>query len=331
MVRGVILEVPAATLTVVAGPSGAGKTTLLRAVAGLEREVLGTIEVTGRDVGGIPAHRRGVALMFQQPRLFPNLSVLDNVAFGLQAAGVDRRRRRTEAMELLEQVGLEDFAGRSPRGLSGGEQQRVALARALAVSPELLLLDEPLSAVDPHRRGELRRLMASLPRRRGITTLYVTHDREEAAELGDRIAVMLEGRIVQHDPPEELFERPASPAVARFFGSRNVFGGSVRSGRLRLAGKWVEVPGPDGSGTFTIRPELVRFEQGAALRLRVEEARYAGTHTRVALRGRDLRLEAHVVDGSAPVPGTEVGVVLPRDRIWRFPEPAAPLDAEATP
>jgi ABC-type Fe3+/spermidine/putrescine transport system ATPase subunit len=323
VLRGANLEVPAGTLTVLVGPSGAGKTTLLRVVAGLTPLDGGAVELGGRDLAGVPPHRRRVGLVFQEPRLFPNLDVADNVAFALRVAGVGRQRRRERAAAVLDEVGLAGFAARPTAGLSGGERQRVALARALAMQPELLLLDEPLAAVDPERREELRRLVRGVQRERSITTVYVTHDRAEAAELGDRVALMLDGLIVQHDRPAALFERPSTALVARFFGSPNLLAGMVAAGRLWLGGAWIGVPGPDGDAMFTIRPERVELDQTGPLRLRVEQAAYAGSHVRLLLGAGELELEAHVPVGAAPAVGADARVALPREHLWRFPDPPA--------
>ena len=248
VLRGLDFAIPAGGRSVLVGPSGAGKTTLLRAIAGLEPLAGGSIRLGERDLGGVPPHRRRIAVVFQEPRLLPHLSVADNVALPLRAAGVGRAERAARARERLEEVGLGGFLDRTLPGLSGGEQQRVALARALCADPDLLLLDEPLAALDPNRREDLRRLIARLQSERALTTLIVTHDRAEAAELGERVALMLEGRIVQHDEPRALFERPVSAAVARFFGVANLLRGTVRGGRLAWGGGELAVPVGDGAG-----------------------------------------------------------------------------------
>lgn len=330
VLRGVDLAVGAGSFTALAGPSGVGKTTLLRAIAGLEEVSSGTVSLGGRDLEGVPVHRRRVAYLFQTPRLFPNLDVAGNVAFRPRMDGSRREERRRRAAGLLAEVGLSGFGDRSTRGLSGGEAQRVALARALSGNPDLLLLDEPLASVDPERREALRRLIRRLHDERGITTVYVTHDRTEAAELGDRVALLLDGRVVQHDVPEAMFERPLTPGVARFFGSRNVLEGEVEHGTLAVAGTRVSVPGPDGHATFTIRPERVRLDPAGALRARVQEATYLGTHVRTRLDAGGVELEAHLEAGGAPAPGTEVRVALPAGDLWRFPDPAA-AGAERSP
>jgi ABC-type Fe3+/spermidine/putrescine transport system ATPase subunit len=319
VLRGIELAVPAGARASLVGPSGAGKTTLLRAIAGLTPVSEGEIRLGDRDLAGVPPHRRRIAVVFQEPRLLPHLSVAENVAFPLRAGGAGRAERRSRARERLDEVGLGGLADRATTGLSGGEQQRVALARALSAEPELLLLDEPLAAVDPNRREGLRRLIVRLQEERGLTALVVTHDRAEAAELGESMALMLEGRIVQHGTPRELFERPASAAVARFVGMGNLLRGTVAGGRLEVAGTAVAVPGPDGPATLAIRPEHVVVGDGAPLPGRVEEAVYAGTVVRLRLGVGDLRIEAHVPPPAAPAVGAEVGVELPPERLWRLP------------
>jgi len=320
VLRGLSLHVAAGTRTALVGPSGAGKTTLLRAVAGLAALDDGDVRLGERSLRNIPPHRRGVAVVFQEPRLLAHLSVEENVALPLRAAGVGGSERRSQARERLNEVGLGGFAARRSQGLSGGEQQRVALARALCGDPDLLLLDEPLAALDPNRREDLRRLIVRLQRERGLTTLVVTHDRAEAAELGERVALVLEGRIVQHGPPNELFERPVSAAVARFFGVANLLRGEVRDGLLEVRGTAVAVPGPDGDATLAIRPEHARVDDDAALRAVVRESVYAGTHVKLVVDCHDLRLELHVPPAGAPAAGREIGVDLPRERLWRLPE-----------
>nr|MBA2350124.1 ABC transporter ATP-binding protein [Solirubrobacterales bacterium] len=300
VLRGLSFAIQAGTRTALVGPSGAGKTTLLRAIAGLDPLEEGTIALGDRPLAGIPPHRRRIAVVFQEPRLLPHLDVQDNVALPLRAAGVRKRERRERARERLGAVGLGGFHARRVAGLSGGEQQRVALARALCAEPELLLLDEPLAALDPNRREELRRLIVRLQEERGLTTLIVTHDRAEAAELGHRVALMLEGRIVQHDEPRALFERPVSAAVARFFGVANLIA--------------------DGGGTLAIRPEHVRIDAGAERRAVVVESVYSGSHVRLVLDAGGQRIEALVSPADAPAAGQEVGVEFPPEQLWRLPE-----------
>jgi ABC-type Fe3+/spermidine/putrescine transport system ATPase subunit len=314
------LEVAPGRRTVLVGPSGAGKTTLMRAVAGLEGLHGGSIELGGRSLAGIPSHRRRIALVFGQPRLLPHLDVTDNVAFPLRAARIGRRPRRARAAELLEEVGLAGLTGRRVTDLSSGEAQRVALARALCADPELLMLDEPLAALDPNRRESLRGLIARLQHQRGLTTLVITHDRAEAAELGERVALLLDGHLLQHDQPRALFERPASLAVARFFGAHNLLAGPVAGGLIDLGEARAPAPGPDGPATLVIRPEDIRLGPGGPLRMRVTESVYAGTHVRLTLRAGELTLTAHAPAAEAPAAGAILAVDLPPDRLWRIPD-----------
>ena len=331
VLRGLSLHIDRGERTVLVGPSGAGKTTLVRAVAGLQPLSSGSVELNGRGVDRLPAHRRKVAVVFQEPRLLPHLRVDDNVALALRAAGMGKRERRRRATERLEEVGLSALAQRAVRGLSGGEQQRVALARALCADPDLLMLDEPLAALDPNRRESLRRLIVALTDERALTTLVITHDRAEAAELGQRIALMLEGRIIQHAPPRELFERPSSAAVARFFGIPNLLRGHVADGRLALGDIAISAPGPDGVATFAIRAEAVTIDDASPYRALVVDAVYAGSHVRVTLRRGEQRLEAHVAPDGAPVPGEEIGVTFPRERLWRLPAEDSNVEVLAEP
>lgn len=309
VLRRLSLTVPAGTCTALVGPSGAGKTTLLRAISGLQPIDAGEIHLGGEPIHARPVHRRGIAVVFQEPRLLAHIDVQDNVALALRAAGVGRHERRRIAAAQLEEVGLGGMAARRVQGLSGGEQQRVALARALCANPRLLLLDEPLAALDPNRRAALRRVIVDLQRRRRLTTLIVTHDRSEAAELGQRIALMLEGLIVQHDEPRALFERPVSAAVARFFGVANLI--------------------PAGVETLAIRPEHVRLERESDMRGVVVEAVYAGDHVRVIVDCSGQRLQAHLPPRDAPRAGEQVGVILPAEHVWRLPSDGAGQAAEA--
>jgi ABC-type Fe3+/spermidine/putrescine transport system ATPase subunit len=324
ILRDLDLTVPAGRLTVIVGPSGAGKTTLLRAIAGLHRPLTGAVRLGDRDLSLVPTHRRRLAVVFQEPRLFPNLTVGDNVAFPLRMAGVPKGRRRRAAAELLDEVGLAGTADRDPRGLSGGEQQRVALARALAGDPELLLLDEPLSAVDPTRREALRQLIARLQRERNVTTLYVTHDRVEAAQLGDRLALLIEGRIVQEASPRELFARPASAVVARFFGATTILRGTVTAGHLEAADAALPVEAPDGPATAIIRPEHLYLSADGPLRGRCASATFQGSHLRLRVDCGGATIEAHVDPDAGVEVGDQVSLDVAARHVWVLPEPADP-------
>ena len=227
-------EVPSGSLTALLGPSGSGKSTLLRAIAGLDQPDSGTITINGRDVTGIPPQRRDIGFVFQHYAAFKHLTVRDNVAFGLKI----RKRPKAEVKEkvdnLLEVVGLAGFQTRYPNQLSGGQRQRMALARALAVDPQVLLLDEPFGALDTKVRKELRRWLRRLHDEMHISSVFVTHDQEEALEVADRVVVMNHGRIEQIGTPDEVYSSPASPFVYQFLGNVNVF-------HSRLHGAWAEV------------------------------------------------------------------------------------------
>jgi len=222
VVRGVDLRIAPGEVVALLGPSGCGKTTLLRAIAGLEPLDSGTIAIEDEYINEKPPERRGVGMVFQSPALFPHLRVARNVAYGLAVARVPRAEREARAAELLAQVGLAGYGDRRVDTLSGGEAQRVALARALAPNPRVLLLDEPLSALDRALRESLRDELARLLRELGVTALYVTHDQGEAFAVGDRVALMRGGRLVQVAAPEALYRAPASAWAARFLGHRNV-------------------------------------------------------------------------------------------------------------
>lgn len=332
ILRDLDLHVPAGEMTTLVGPSGAGKTTLLRAIAGLAPVTSGAVRLGDADLAVRPVHRRRLAVVFQEPRLFTSMSVRDNVAFALRMAGLGRRDRRRRADALLEEVGLAGTGHRSTAGLSGGEAQRVALARALAGDPDLLLLDEPLSAVDPARREDLRHLIGRVQRERGVTTLYVTHDRTEAAALGDRVALMIEGRLLQHARPRDVFERPASPVVARFFGAANLLAGPVVAGRLRLEGVDVPVAGPDRTATIALRPEHLRLTPAApaghgTLAGVVRDLDYQGGYHRLVVTVGGVDVVAHVAVAEPPRPGDMAMLAVEPANVWALPE--APDRTEA--
>jgi ABC-type Fe3+/spermidine/putrescine transport system ATPase subunit len=217
------------------GPSGSGKTTLLRMVAGFEFPDAGRIAIAGEPVENLPVERREIGMVFQNYALFPNMSVFDNVAFGLDVRGVSRSETRTRVGEALELVQLTGLDRRRPHQLSGGQRQRVALARALVTRPRVLLLDEPLSALDKSLRVEMQVELKRIQRDVAITTLFVTHDQEEALTLSDRVGILNEGRLVQEGPPHEIYERPETAFTARFLGDANLFTGTARGDRIELA------------------------------------------------------------------------------------------------
>jgi putative spermidine/putrescine transport system ATP-binding protein len=253
------LEVKPGELLALLGPSGSGKTTALRVLAGLERPERGRVLVGGADVTNLPPHRRGMGMVFQAYSLFPNMTAQENVAFGLRLRRIGRSERRQLAAAVLTLVGLAKEANRYPHQLSGGQQQRVALARALAIEPRVLLLDEPLSALDAAVRVRLREEIRQLQVNVGITTVFVTHDQEEALSMADRVAVLAEGRLEQVGTPSELYNTPRTGFVARFIGSSNEL-----PGRLLSSG-WVEVLGHRLPVPQSCAPRLQGLAQKSAV------------------------------------------------------------------
>ncbi len=244
---GLSIEMAPGELVALLGPSGCGKTTALRIVAGFETADTGAVLVDGKDISSVPAARRDMGMVFQSYSLFPNMSALDNVGFGLRMRRIGSAERRKRAGELLDMVGLADQAKQYPHQLSGGQQQRVALARALAIEPRVLLLDEPLSALDAKVRLQLREQIRTLQQRLGTTTLFVTHDQEEALSMADRVGVMSQGKLEQIAAPDELYKHPATAFVAEFVGVMNRIPAELRSdGMVDVFGS--AVPAKDGSG-----------------------------------------------------------------------------------
>ncbi len=281
------------------GPSGSGKTTALRVVAGLEREYEGSVRVGGRDVSALPARERRIGFVFQNYALFRHMSVADNIAFGLRvrprASRPSRGAIRARVEELLDLVQMRELAGRHPDQLSGGQRQRVALARALAVEPDVLLLDEPFGALDPPIRHELRRTLRALHDRLGLTTLLVTHDREEAFGLADRVAVLERGRLQQVGTPHELDQHPANGFVFGFLGEGERIEGRVEGGSFRPDG-WAAVPVatalPDGRAVALIRPAEITLEPGEEGRVLSVQRLVGAIRYEVAVGGRTLAVSA---------------------------------------
>ncbi|MDW4904425.1 ABC transporter ATP-binding protein [Streptomyces sp. ADMS] len=308
------LDVAEHEIVCVLGPSGSGKSTLLRAVAGLQPLDAGRVLLDGRDLGGVPAHKREVGLMFQDHQLFPQRDVGGNVAFGLRMHQVPKAQQDIRVRELLELVGLPGATGRAVAALSGGEQQRVALARALAPRPRLLMLDEPLGQLDRSLRERLVVELRELFGRLGTTVLAVTHDQSEAFALADRVIVMRDGRIAQSGTPLEVWQRPADEFVARFLGFDNVVEATV-SGQVADT-PWGKAPvpegAPQGSRTLLVRPAGVRLVPAAeGLRCTVAARTFRGTHVAVQLQPEGApRLEAACALREAPEPGDEVGVAF---------------------
>ena len=289
------------------GPSGSGKTTCLRLIAGFEQPSSGSVRLHGVEAAGVPPNRRDVNTVFQDYALFPHMDVRDNVAYGLMVKGVAKPERLARAADALRMVGLEGFGGRKPAQLSGGQRQRVALARALVNRPRVLLLDEPLGALDLKLREQMQVELKSLQRLLGITFVYVTHDQGEALSMSDRVAVFNHGRIEQVDTPRQLYMRPSTRFVADFVGASNVIDGAR-----------AEVLGVTGSA-FAIRPELVRISREMPLATEVEsvpgvvrDVQYHGATSRIELEldggGRIVASLPNGESGGAALPAPGEGV-----------------------
>ena len=326
-VAGVDLEIADGEFFSMLGPSGSGKTTVLRLIAGFEQPTGGRIELAGRDVTGSAPFEREVNTVFQDYALFPHMSILDNVAYGLRVRRVRRKERHAKAREALATVRLEHLADRRPHQLSGGQRQRVALARAIVVRPKVLLLDEPLGALDLKLREQMQVELKGLQRELGITFVFVTHDQEEALTLSDRVAVFNEGRIVQLGTPREIYEHPQSEYVATFVGTSNLFDEAAsravlgREGRFALRPEKVSLLGPPPDGAHTA---------GGV----VAETIYLGTGRRVVvdLDGgqRLLVLEPSQAQVDAGGGDRVTAWWRPESLVAVEPSPRAPLESSAS-
>jgi spermidine/putrescine ABC transporter ATP-binding subunit len=304
-VCGISLEIASGEFLTLLGPSGSGKTTTLMMIAGFETPTNGDIAIDGRSVIGTPPYKRNIGMVFQSYALFPHLTVGENIAFPLKQRGIDRASRERLVGASLAMVQLAGYQTRYPRQLSGGQQQRVALARAIVFRPRLLLMDEPLGALDKQLRENLQLEMRRLHAELGITFVYVTHDQGEALTMSDRIAVMNEGRIAQLGSPQDLYDRPVSRFVASFIGESNFFSGVVHAteaglvvakcGASIVRGVAARLPPVGGAVTLTVRPERMRFAEPGAppadgenrIRATVAEAMFAGERCRYLLHQDD--------------------------------------------
>ncbi|MEM6374973.1 MAG: ABC transporter ATP-binding protein [Pseudomonadota bacterium] len=292
------------------GPSGCGKTTLLRLIAGFESPTRGAILLGEKDISEMPPFERPVNTVFQSYALFPHLSVEENIGFGLAMRGTDKDRIKARTQEMLALVKLEAFADRKPQQLSGGQQQRVALARALAPQPEVLLLDEPLSALDLKLRKEMQLELKRLQSETGITFVFVTHDQEEALTMSDRIGVMRDGVILQIGPPRDIYNKPVNRFVADFIGETNILHGAVEETHVRLSsGHLIDAAGLNGAAggsavTLAVRPEQVRIGDGP-LEGVVADTVYFGTDTHCHLR---LCADTEIVARMQSPPSGDVGL-----------------------
>jgi iron(III) transport system ATP-binding protein len=318
-VRDLTFTMDAGTLTTLLGPSGCGKTTTLRLIAGLELPTAGVIRIGGRDVSNVPASERDVSMVFQSYALFPHMTVLENVRYGLDVAGIAKQDALARAQETLASVGLRGFDARLPAELSGGQQQRVAVARALVLEPSVLLFDEPLSNLDARLRRKMREEIRELQQRLGLTVVYVTHDQAEAMAVSDRIVVMNHGTIAQEGAPRDLYERPRDEFVAGFMGDANrVTGALTRRDEthadIDIGGVHLALPHhgvANGDVAMSIRPEAIALgaEGSSPLQGTIRKAAYLGDVMEYTIDTAVGELFAVSSAVDAPLaPGTRVGV-----------------------
>ena len=315
------LTLPSGKLTALLGPSGCGKTTALKLIAGLISPTSGQITFDGQQVASIPAEKRDAVMVFQNPLLFPYMTVAENVGFGLKLRGIAAAHIRQQVAEMLARVQLSGLGARRPADLSGGQQQRAALARALILGPRVLLLDEPLSSLDAHLRGEMRSLIRDLQRETGVTMVVVTHDQHEAVVLADQIALILNGKLAQFAPPQAFYDRPGTEAVARFFGGRNFIKGIARGGQFHgpLGPLTLAAGVVDGPGTLTFRPESARLGSGEnALTGVVTAKEYQGPHTRIDVKigSEVLEISINTQDAAPLALADSVSFIVPPETLW---------------
>ncbi|PHQ71885.1 MAG: ABC transporter ATP-binding protein [Sneathiella sp.] len=323
-VDNISLTLKSGALTAILGPSGCGKSTILKMIAGLLAPEAGDIKFDGRSVLNQKPEQRNAVMMFQDHLLFPYMTVAENIGFGLKMQRQSKTEIQTRVGELMELVQLQDLGSRKPDALSGGQQQRVALARALVVKPKILLLDEPLSNLDAHLRIEMRDLIKRLQQEMKITTLFVTHDQEEAVILAEEIALVIDGRLRQSGSAPVFFERPKDETVTRFFGGCNFVDGVARDGHFICPLATFALPADcrTGKGRLTFRPENIRLNadlsaENSFSAILISKT-YLGTQTRLHLAAAGIEFEALTNPGEAHnlIDGAELPVQLPKNSLW---------------
>lgn len=322
------LDIASGELVALLGPSGCGKTTTMRMIAGLLAPTEGDLLFDGQSMLKVPAEKRGAVMVFQKHLLFPTMNVAENVGFGLKMQRVPKREIEQRVSKMLELVRLPGYEKRRAHELSGGQQQRVALARALVIQPNVLLLDEPLANLDANLRLEMRELIRRIQRELNITTIFVTHDQEEAVMLADRVALMFHGVLQQYATPQAFYERPRTAAIARFFRNENLLAGLKRGVHVETALATLQtdlskMEQPDGPVLLTIRPEALQLNPSTpdnVIEAKVLACIYMGVYTQMQLEVNGKTWQVHApADVQASV-GEMVRVRLPPNRIWLLPE-----------
>jgi iron(III) transport system ATP-binding protein len=337
VLESIDLDIASGEFFTLLGPSGCGKTTLLRTIAGFQHQDRGEIIVNGERIDHKPAHKRDIGMVFQDYAVFPHLTVADNVAFGLKARSLPKGEIEARVAESLKMVRLDGYQGRLPAEMSGGQQQRIGLARAMAIRPTLLLMDEPLSNLDAKLRIELREDIRDIQRRLGITTIYVTHDQEEALAVSDRICVMNKGNVEQIGTPFEIYRKPLRRFAASFVGTMNFVPGRLADGRLHIGGQTIAYPvGTSEPVEVAIRPENVllagmAFEgETISLRGEVQKVTFLGREAHYTLRTEVGEIVAQVADPAhdfIEMEGRQIDVRLPLQKIVLFRENGDVIDA----
>ena len=318
------LEINSGSLTALLGPSGCGKTTTMKMIAGLLDQTSGDVTFDGTSILNEKPENRGVVMVFQNHLLFPYMNVQDNIGFGLKMRNVNKDEIFNRVIKMLDLVKLPNMENRMPKELSGGQQQRVALARALIVQPRVLLLDEPLSNLDAHLRFEMRDLIRNLQQSMGITTIFVTHDQEEAVVLADQVALILDGKLKQYAQPDVFYKKPIDVVTAKFFGGQNFIKGTSKNnnfssniGKLALPKDCLQ-----GNGILTFRPENVQIGKGPksvnTIKAKIIEKIFLGTQTRLKLSIKDEVIQAianpNEVDEKET--GIEIDINIPPSSLW---------------
>ena len=329
VLKGIDLSINSGEFFTLLGPSGCGKTTLMRIIAGFLSADTGTVHLGGERIDMIAAHKRDIGMVFQDYAVFPHLSVADNIAFGLRTRGIEKQELQARVTEGLKMVQLEALAGRFPSELSGGQQQRVGLARAMVIRPKLLLMDEPLSNLDAKLRVELRDDISDLQKRLGVTTIYVTHDQEEALAISDRICVMNKGIAEQIGTPEDIYRRPARRFAGNFVGVMNFLPLAAKNGTIEISGKALSLEKPiSGPVELAIRPEHVELQPTSSFAERpsvaiagsIRKFTYLGAHAQcvVATDHGEILIQVKDTEAVSAQVGASVNVQLPMSRLFVF-------------